>query len=124
MQHAIWFKQYLLLAILFRRFSDRFMCIPGLYCAWVADVKLYLVGGEIGLGKGTWNTDIYEINTLSRRVTRKLKMPEKRRSHLCCCSSASLYIFGGVDRYRVRRNELFRVDLTTGTLSATQSRVS
>lgn len=81
-------------------------------------MKLYLVGGEIGLGKGTWNTEIYEISTLSRRIARQLKMPEKRRGHLSCCSSTSLYIFGGVDRYRVKRNELFKVDLSTGAVYA------
>lgn len=72
------------------------------------------MGGEIGLGRGTWNMDIYEMSSMNKRLMRKLKMPEKRRGHLSCCSSDAVYIFGGVDRFRVKRNEIYRVDLSTG----------
>ena len=90
---------------------SRFTCRCGLL---FVDEKIYISGGELGLGRGQWNEYIYEVNTVTRTITIVGQMPERRRHHMSCCTEDTLYIIGGLDRYRCKRQELFKLSLQSG----------
>lgn len=77
---------------------------------------MYLSGGEMGLGRGQWNERIYEIDTVRRSLEIVGEMPERRRHHKSCCTARTLYLAGGHDRYRCKREEVFRLSLQSGEL--------
>lgn len=81
----------------------------------LVDEKLYLSGGELGLGRGKWNCNVYEIDTIRREVDIICQIPDKRRHHKSCCTKQTIYIAGGYDRYRCKRYEVFKMPLATGT---------
>lgn len=80
----------------------------------LADTKIYISGGELGLGRGRWNTEILMVDTLTRRIYQNLSMPTKLRHHVSCCSRDHLFIYGGYDRYRIRKHETYKINLLTG----------
>ena len=80
----------------------------------IAEEKIYISGGEIGLGRGKWNEHIYMLDTVKRSIDIVGRMPEKRRHHKSCCTSQALYIAAGNDKFRCKRQEVFKLDIHSG----------
>ena len=63
---------------------------------------IYVVGGEFGLGRSKWNSQVWKYDILSKKWDQFIDLENPRRHHsLAHDSQESLFMIGGVGKHRV-----------------------
>ena len=75
---------------------------------------MYVVGGEAQLGRtGGWLTTIWCLDTLSCTWHQAGTLQNVRRHHGLCAYGSTLFLIGGIGRYRIRLQSVESYDLET-----------
>lgn len=77
---------------------------------------VYVCGGEATLGRNAWLNTVWCLNTLHGTWHEAGQLTQPRRHHGICSHNTSLFLIGGIGRYRVRLQSVESFNTLTGIL--------
>ena len=73
--------------------------------------KIFIIGGEYNIGRGSWNSDIWSYSTVTEEWNCEWKMLPVRRHMSICVWNGSIILAGGFSAMRVKSNSVQRINI-------------